>query len=412
MASWLTYGVDDEGRLISVETVARGHSTLCCPYCGRALTAKKGRKLAHHFAHTEATCQDVRRKATELPTLPCYDRFNLLLSPKYLRELERLWHDSNHGKQKVCPQIRPGPLTKAGCLQRSGARSPSGSYKFTNRGKIPFGGLPLKLFATEQDILVGQRELALSARIAKALGQGTMQRRQYQRCDLSIQQPLTDLRLYRAQLRRVLGLSLYYLKVTADGERLYKIGLTRRLLDERFRDVRLDLAKHFRQIEIEPVGQWAHRGSCELYFKHRYHMFNRPIGSLSEYFQFPTEADAKATLQDLGKLKSKPLDEHDQSLLDEEPSYIEQVVAQNIQAYRDYEHSQAIKAGMQQAARKGKTIGRSTGRETTAKFLAKPKSKAIAAALKQKTSIRQVAQQTGTAINTVRKVKKLLTESE
>lgn len=346
MASWLTYGVDDNDRLISVETVTRGRSTLRCPYCGGQLTAKKGRKLAHHFAHAEATCKDVRRKAAELPTLPCYDRFNLLLSAKYLRELERLWHEPNHGQKKVYPKISPEPLKKSGCLQWNCYRGKAGGYEFTKRGQIPFGGLSMKLFAVEQDILVGQRETALSARIAKGLGQGTTQGYGYKRCDLSIQQPLIDLRLYRAQLRRVLGLSLYYLKIEADDEVFYKIGVTRRALGDRIQEVQADLAKHFSQVNVEPVGQWSHRGSCELYFKHRYRAFNRPIGTLTEYFQFPTEAEAKAAIRDLRRLKSKSLTEKDKEVLAEAPSYIEQVVAENIQAYFDYDHSQVTKVGV------------------------------------------------------------------
>lgn len=85
---------------------------------------------------------------------------------------------------------------------------------------------------------------------------------------------------------------------------------------------------------------------------------------LTEDFQFPTEVEANGAIQDLRSLKPKQLTEQEQALLAEEPNYIEQVVAQKIQAYRDYEHSQAIKDGMQQAARQGKIIGRSRGGAT------------------------------------------------
>ena len=46
-------------------------------------------------------------------------------------------------------------------------------------------------------------------------------------CDVAIQYDLADLRLYRAQLKRLLGRALYYLKVVADDKTLYKIGVTK-----------------------------------------------------------------------------------------------------------------------------------------------------------------------------------------
>ncbi len=405
MAAWLTYGVDDTDRLISIESIPRGRCGLHCPYCGRSLTAKKGRKLAHHFAHAEATCNDVRRSASELPTLPCYDRFNLGLTPTEIQKLAWAWEESNQGKDAVLPSPQP-TLLILGMLRVKR----SGRHEFTERGKIPFGGLSMRLFSVEQAILIGQRMNELSARVARAIGQGTFS--SYAYCEASIQQPLTDLRLYRAQLRRVLELDLYYLKIQADGEILYKIGVTRRPSNERIEEVRRDLSKHFTQVTISLIGRWARWGSCELYFKHRYRSFNRPIGSLSEYFQFPDEATAKEAIQDLRKLKSRHLNELEQAVLSEEPSYVEQMMVVNIEAYQRYERSQAIKAGMRQAAHSGSTVGRSAGRETAAQFLAKPKSRAISAALEKESSVRQVAKQTGTAINTVRKVKRLLATAE
>lgn len=67
---------------------------------------------------------------------------------------------------------------------------------------------------------------------------------------------------------------------------------------------------------------------------------------------------------------------------------------------------------MRKAADKGKHLGRSKGKESTAQFLAKTKNQAISAALEKGRSIRQVSRETGAAINTVRKVKELLVETE
>jgi hypothetical protein len=31
---YLPYGVDEQGQLVYIDQVARGKTTLCCPYCG------------------------------------------------------------------------------------------------------------------------------------------------------------------------------------------------------------------------------------------------------------------------------------------------------------------------------------------------------------------------------------------
>jgi hypothetical protein len=48
----LPYGVTDDGRLAHISEVAPGLSCRCrCPGCGTPLVARKGKVIAHHFAH-------------------------------------------------------------------------------------------------------------------------------------------------------------------------------------------------------------------------------------------------------------------------------------------------------------------------------------------------------------------------
>lgn len=65
---------------------------------------------------------------------------------------------------------------------------------------------------------------------------------------------------------------------------------------------------------------------------------------------------------------------------------------------------------MQVAASQGQPIGRPSGQEAVDAFLAKPKNQAIAQALGEDLSLREVSRRTGSAINTVRKVKAMLSE--
>ena len=97
------------------------------------------------------------------------------------------------------------------------------SYQFTDLGKIPMGALPLALFNKVQEplLLSEVASLECSVEFAEAAGLSCLDERR------------ADLLIYRAQLRRVLVNSLYFLEVKADGHCFYKIGVTTRSIEER-----------------------------------------------------------------------------------------------------------------------------------------------------------------------------------
>lgn len=115
---------------------------------------------------------------------------------------------------------------------------------------------------------------------------------------------VTDLRLYRAQWRRVLSCSLYFLEISHAAGKLYKIGMTMRPLAERLVEIARDLYPHLGDVQIEPLRVLRHRGAAELYFTHRYRDARYPIGTLSEYFMFDTRRNV---LSDLTRLGDKDL---------------------------------------------------------------------------------------------------------
>jgi len=113
-----------------------------------------------------------------------------------------------------------------------------------------------------------------------------------------------DLQIHRAQLRRILVNSLYFLEIKADGNTFYKIGITTRSIEERIAEVQRDVKAYYSDLVVNLLGLWEHRGNVELYFKHRYKPFNYRIGKLTEYFAFPF---VKPVLQDLYEMESKVL---------------------------------------------------------------------------------------------------------
>ena len=89
----LPYGVNSAGELVYIDQVGRGRLTdVICPYCGGALLARKGQRVAHHFAHAGATCQPSAR-ADDVIALPAYDRFGLNLSGREWEVLQG-FHDA------------------------------------------------------------------------------------------------------------------------------------------------------------------------------------------------------------------------------------------------------------------------------------------------------------------------------
>jgi hypothetical protein len=179
-----------------------------------------------------------------------------------------------------------------GLVESEGSRS----YQFTHLGKIPVGGLPLALFNRVQEPLLLSELMKLegSVEIAEAAGLSCLEERR------------ADLLIYRAQLRRILVNSLYFLEVKADESCFYKIGITTRPIEERIAEVQRDVRAHYSDVAVSLLGLWEHRGNVELYFKHRYQPFNYRIGTLTEYFAFP---DVKLILNDLYGMEAKVLSE-------------------------------------------------------------------------------------------------------
>lgn len=297
---WLNYGVDRDSNLVYIQEVPSGKTELFCPYCSSPLIAKKGKIKQHHFAHSEQTCLVVETKK-ELPTLPLYDNFHIQLSGKSLQFLQQLWQSCGQNGWEIPSSKDLKPLLQAGVLQRIYTRSPI-AYRFTDLGKIPVGVLPLRDFNWIQEDL-HLRKLALFEQYV---------RRSRLINSEKLQEQLIDLQLYQAQLKRILTHRLYYLEIKADGQKLNKIGVTQRRMEERLVEIERDLRTYYKTVSINVAGTWEHRGNVELYFKHKYKFFNFPIGSLTEYYSFP---DGDAVLHDLTSMEAKTLTEPEKALL-------------------------------------------------------------------------------------------------
>ncbi|MBR8835506.1 MAG: GIY-YIG nuclease family protein [Stigonema ocellatum SAG 48.90 = DSM 106950] len=304
---WLQYGVGNDGILVYIKDVNRGKTKLKCPYCNSGLIAKKGKVKEHHFAHNGDTCRPVANR--EFPVLPLYDNFGISLCGKDLEQLKLLWQEYGSKNHLIDFYLVSPGMIKAGLLQKNVYTIPIG-YEFTNLGKIPVGALDLTLFNDVQETLLFKKLLKLELAFEHATYKNAS--------DLPYR--ITDLELYRAQLKRILSCTLYFLEIQTNKGTLYKIGVTQRPMVERVAEVERDLLAHYQTVAIQVLGNWEHRGNVELYFKYRYHNFNYAIASLTEYYKFSIE-DVKIVLRDLHQMKPKVLSSDERDILEERNSF-------------------------------------------------------------------------------------------
>lgn len=273
------------------------------------------------------------------------------------------------------------------------ARNGRGAWELTKHGKIPFGDLSLPLFCEFQEPLWVEKHTELERLAVHARGTDEFDMR------------LSDLRIYRAQWQRLLLYTLYFLEIHHAEGVLHKIGVTTRPIEVRVAEIEADLRPLLGEVKIRVLGAWPHRGNVEHYFKHRYHPFHMPLGTLSEYFAFP---DVKPVLSyDLRRMKPKQLTDLEQTVMLGLPSAFEQQMEQEAIEQRRRE---GIRRGLARAKQRGQAVGRPPKGETTADFLAKPKNAAIRAALVSGLGVRETARALRVSVNTVRKVHQAMQE--
>ncbi|MDB9315641.1 competence protein CoiA family protein [Spirulina sp. CS-785/01] len=372
--SWLQFGVDESDLLIPVEEVRRGKTDLKCPYCGGLLTAKKGKIMAWHFAHSEETCRQMGER--DLPTLPYYHRFDLHLSGEAYKNLLTLWE--KHRRGGFGQPTYSAELEAKGCIKENPYIGIHGAWQIDKLGKLAIGGLSLMLFCQIQEPKMRDRLIELENEVIeakrKALRQGSV-------TTATLADALTDLRLYRAQYKRTLEQTLYLLEVKADGQTFHKIGVTEREVSDRIPEIRTELAKHFTHIEIKPLITKPHRGNVEFYFKWRYRRDRKEIGNLTEYFDFGNSL--RNVKSDLNRMKSRELGKIEQGILFDD--------------FAKVKRSLLTRAGMKD--------GKRAGREKEKPYQTLIKHPEVVKALEQGLSLRKTAEATGMAVNTVRRVK-------
>ena len=244
---------------------------------------------------------ELSQKDCELFMLPYYEKFNLQLSEKAYLELLDLWN-CYEDMEFNCPKYSK-ELVASECIQQN--RHENGEkWKFTNVGKLMLGSLSLMLFNQLQELKLLERLEQLEQAVIEAKRKSNL---------TILNSAIENLRIYRAQYKKVLGKTLCFLEIKVNKNEVYKIGVTVLDVELYIEETRRDLLKYFNKVEIKPLVVMENLGNVKFYFNYRYKDYNYKIGELTGYFDFGNEI--KAVLRDLMEMKKKKLSKIEQGIL-------------------------------------------------------------------------------------------------
>lgn len=285
---FLTYGRQVEGeRLVHIAEAERGNACrLFCPFCGGALTARKGDFIGHHFAHQTDSCRSTSADAEDF--IPSYESYFILgLTGPQRQALQRLIEQygykpfyagavnarvltSLHQKRFVSTWLQPRYITEPGLIKAG---------RLTDKAKAFAGQLSLSDFA--------------------ALMLAEFDRSQAQLQSRTDDESQVACHILDRELERLRQTFLYFLEIDTDRGVIHKIGITTREIEERILEIKAFLKQHLTVHAITPLFCFAGIPFVENYFKVRYGTYRLNVKPATEYFNFEAIESVKAELAQL-----------------------------------------------------------------------------------------------------------------
>lgn len=429
--AWLLYGQLADGDLLHISEAERGDACDCfCPHCQTPLAAKKGKVKVHHFAHLGQTCAymsvydflhieqwvDTTLSLTEWARWKEDDmiKTSIRLQAEYEQygdDMAKLKATINHARELLREISDPHPNRK----QRSKVRQANfevlqqwDTYVADHNAPLPdiervrdIDSVRYTAFYYVQDRRWGGRyttgldvwpnqmwypEHKDQEWIPAWLATGGLALvNEYGPLRRKLATAELHLEAFQAEKSRFERFHLYFLLIEFESRPpLFKIGITSRAnMNERIAEIRQDLHP-YRVTNVSVLTELSGRAYLESYFKHKYARQQTKLGKLTEYFAFDDD-QLTDILNQLAFLTPQP------------PITLTG-------------RSESIRNGMAQARQQGVHVGRPQGLEADERFLQKPKSQQVATLIADHPdwSLREIARQSGVAINTVCKVAKLL----
>lgn len=433
--AWLLVGKTASGDLLHISEAARGEACSCyCPFCDRALAAKKGNVKVHHFAHIGQTCAfsagyDFFQVESEIPTtyqnIVEWSEWKLADIANYrsslLQEIEEYGPQYDALKQKGYQMLenledisQPANNRK----ERSKVRQANYQVMLQLKAFLEDHNAALPNWEKVRDTqpyryarIVEQRSYRhlpkwnfVTGYPANQLWQHAYKddeytpewlapiavdlNNNYQALRRKVVAAKEKLAAFEAEWERFKRFRLYFLLLEVPGQEVFfKIGITSRPnIMDRIKEITWDV-RELGKSDVVVLYELSGYAFLESYFKKKYRDYCLPIkiakepyldgGYHTEYFRFSYEPLLDKIRSDFKKLW-----------------------------YRTTDRKEKIKSSMQKLKEQGKPISRPA--DTDEKFLLKPKSQEIARLIGEGKSLREVERITGCSINTVRKVAELL----
>lgn len=383
----LVFGVKDRyhayNKWVYIEDALQaGVKGLHCPFCSTILVAKQPTKdKPAHFSHKKSVCRYIRilrRIIIHFPT-PDYWLFGISLGEK------RLFNKLKRERNKMDDDkfLSYHKLKKTTTL--FGKHHPIFEYELIGKAN----GDTLEKLLKRQLIKLTYHEFGLDAFelswktkllwtedwTLKEIYHGIQDYWEtWQEQNRWDDWTVND--LFSEMYQRMESARFYLVKITVDGKILYKVGTTIWAFGTIKKWIRQQLKRHGKEITIEKIYYVDSIAMIEPFIRIKYKKYQYKIGYHPGYFDFKK------------RYPTFKKDLHQVTLLSEQ-------------------HREKIMQGLQKAINVGKR-----GKESITGFLAKSKSQSIIQLLKSDTppSLRNIAFQTGSSVNTVRKVKKLWEE--
>lgn len=395
---FLTFGITSSGQWRSIHDVTSGRTELVCPWCKTRLIARKGNVKVHHFSHDGVTCR-ISDEAVRQTLIPTFDTFELLDSDEY-RYLERRITYKQHNKVHGWPGM-DSAIQRLSAMQIITVQSTTDSTLESVKenlhklgGYLDSAGNPNpslhNLFKALRPLINIDEHWRRSVRI-----ESTHVSRDYQRNRFENIKNLSDLEhaqrywldafwrrqslvapdyleFLRQKFRALNQQNLYVMRFTGEFSGLpssfLKIGLSSRDVDTRLKEVLTDLRPFGSRIKGTVLRTKKNGGRLERLLHRFFKDTNLAIGNFREYFQ---ESRADWFIEQLDNL----------------------VVNEYTPPANDQEQIQAPSPGRR--------------KKSNAEVLAEYHD--IVDALESGKGIREISRDTGRSVNTIQKVKTILT---
>ncbi|WP_118987938.1 GIY-YIG nuclease family protein [Photorhabdus sp. CRCIA-P01] len=396
--AYLTFGINHSGQWQSIDDAKSGRTDLVCPWCKMPLIARKGDIKAHHFAHDGETCR-ISDEAVRQTLIPTFDTFELLDSDerKYLeRRVTYHSHKKVHHWPSMNEAIRRLEVMQLVTVESKTDHALEVARKNLSKlgNWLDSAGYPN---AALQEIFNALRPLTdIDERWKRAVQiESTQIARDYNKNRIENVQTLLELEqaqrywldafwrrqslvapdyleLLKQKIHAINQQSLYVMRITGEFNMLpssfIKIGMSTRDADMRLKEVLACLKPFGSKIKGEALAVKPNAGRLERLLHRFFDADNLPVGSFREYFQ---DKRADWLIEQLDKL----------------------IVSEYRPPVTGSDDNHVSLPGRR--------------RKSNAELLAEYHD--IANALESGKGIREISRETGRSVNTIQKVKSILT---